>query len=344
MAANVFSVHPAHPEPGVISAAAAAIAAGKLVAFPTETVYGLGTNALDSEAVRRIFVAKGRPANNPVIVHVCDLAQARELVVDWPPIAEALAERFWPGPLTLLLPRAKCIPDIVTAGGPNVGVRVPAHPVALALLRAAGLPIAAPSANPSLRVSATTAAHVRNLLGDRVDMIIDGGSTPGGIESTVLDLHSQPPRVLRPGLVSISQLQQFIPDLATAPQPAGLRSAAPLPAPGQLPRHYAPLARMECCDSSAVGDRAASIASAGLSIGLMAFSPEIQFSAAVSPLQIRRAAMPPDPARYAEALYRVLHEFDAAGVAVIVAEMPPDRPDWFAVRDRLLRAATPESE
>ena len=172
---------------------------GGLVAFPTETVYGLGANALDAEAVRHIFAAKGRPATNPVIVHVAEIARVREVVADWPPLAERLAGRFWPGPLTLVLPRHPALPALVTAGGPTVAVRVPLHPVALALLRAAVVPVAAPSANRSTRLSPTRAEHVLAGLAGRIDLLLDGGPASGGLESTVLDVTTVPPRLLRRG-------------------------------------------------------------------------------------------------------------------------------------------------
>jgi L-threonylcarbamoyladenylate synthase len=185
-------------DPAAISEAAALIRAGRLVAFPTETVYGLGANALDPHAAARIFEAKGRPPSNPLIVHVASVEAAPELAANWPEIADRLAERFWPGPLTLVVEKADRVPGIVTANGPTIGLRVPDHPVALALLEAATVPIAAPSANRSEEVSPTTAQHVVDSLGARVDLILDGGPTNVGIESTVLDVTQTPPRLLRP--------------------------------------------------------------------------------------------------------------------------------------------------
>src|SRR5581483_10612849 len=236
---EVVRVHPQKPDETAMTRAAEALRGGGLVAFPTETVYGLGANALDAEAVARIFAAKGRPANNPLIVHVPDVAAARELVTDWPETAERLAERFWPGPLTLALPRRETIPDIVTAGGPTVAVRVPAHPVALALFRAAGVPVAAPSANRSGYLSPTRAEHVLAGLDGRIEMVLDAGPVPGGIESTVLDLTGDPPRLLRPGLVSPAELEAVIGPIRTA-EPAPTGGDRPLPSPGMLSRHYAP--------------------------------------------------------------------------------------------------------
>ncbi len=199
MHTELLAVDPFSPEPERIARAAEVLRRGGLVAFPTETVYGLGANALDPNAVAGIFHAKGRPANNPVIVHVAEARDVLRVVADWPEIAERLAQRFWPGPLTLVLPKRAGVPDVVTAGGPTVAVRVPAHPVALALLRAVGVPIAAPSANRSTQLSPTRAEHVQRGLDGLIDLILDGGPTTGGLESTVLDVTTTPPRLLRPG-------------------------------------------------------------------------------------------------------------------------------------------------
>src|SRR5579872_2410044 len=193
-----------------IDRAAELLRAGRLVAFPTETVYGLGAKALSAEAVARIFAAKGRPAYNPVIVHVSDAGAAQELVADWPDIADRLAAAFWPGPLTLVLPKSLLVPDEVTAGSQTVAVRVPSHAVALALLRAAGAPVAAPSANRSMLLSPTTAEHVLEGLDGRIDAVLDAGPAPGGIESTVIGLADSPPRLLRPGLISPAQIEAVI--------------------------------------------------------------------------------------------------------------------------------------
>src|SRR5262245_38161177 len=235
---EVLKVDPVDPDTTVIARAAEVLGAGGLVAFPTETVYGLGANALSSDAVSGIFVAKGRPANNPVIVHVASVAQAREIVDDWPATAAILADRFWPGPLTLVLPRKDRVPDVVTAGRGTVAVRVPTHPVALALIRAAGLPVAAPSANRSSELSPTRAAHVLKGLDGRIDLLLDAGPTPAGIESTVLDVSVSAPRLLRPGPIVVADLERMIGPIlraeATAP-PDG-----PLPSPGMMARHYAP--------------------------------------------------------------------------------------------------------
>lgn len=203
------------PDDAALAEAAERLRAGELVAFPTETVYGLGANALDANAVAKIYAAKGRPATNPIIVHVASVEQAKTLVKTWPAIADELAAQHWPGPLTLVLEKADHIPDIVTAGGRTVGIRIPNHPVALELLRRAGVPVAAPSANRSEEVSPTQAKHVADSLGAFVDdlLILDGGACGVGIESTVLDVTCDPPRVLRPGMAKIS--------LPPSPRPAG---------------------------------------------------------------------------------------------------------------------------
>ncbi len=245
----VFTLDPAAPNAEAIAEAARVLREGGLVAFPTETVYGLGANALDASAVARIFAAKGRPANNPLIVHVADTRAARRVVADWPPLAAMLAERFWPGPLTLVLPKRDTVPDAVTASGPTVAVRVPAHPLAQALVRAAGVPIAAPSANRSTELSPTRAEHVLRGLDGRIDVLLDGGPTAGGIESTVLDLTATPPRLLRPGLLSIAELESVLGPLSRS-LPSSVETTQSLPSPGLLPRHYAPRTPLECVETA----------------------------------------------------------------------------------------------
>jgi L-threonylcarbamoyladenylate synthase len=323
---EVIRVHPSAPDPAAIARAAEVLRRGGLVAFPTETVYGLGANALDARAVTGIFEAKGRPAFNPLIVHAADVDVARTLVSRWPPVADALAERFWPGPLTLVLPRAAGIPGIVTGGLEDVAVRVPAHPVALALLRASGVPVAAPSANRSTELSPTTAEHVVKALGERVAIVLDGGPTTLGIESTVVDLAGERPRLLRPGMVTIRELEAVIGPLDDRPLPAG---AAPR-APGQLARHYAPRARLVVCGSDE-GRRVLE-------------SSEVRPTGALVVTATDWPAdhvetMPADPAGYAARLYAVLHALDDAGCRLIVAEALPETPGWMALQDRLTRAA-----
>jgi L-threonylcarbamoyladenylate synthase len=311
------------------------------VAFPTETVYGLGAHALDEAAVRRIFLAKGRPGRNPVIVHVSDIDQARSLVAGWPTTAEQLARRFWPGPLTLVLPRLSIVPDIVTGGGPTVGLRIPAHPVALALLRRAALPVAAPSANSANYLSPTRAEHVLADLGDKVDVILDGGACPGGLESTVVDLSGAQPRLLRPGLVSREQVEAVIGPLAEA----GFKSISEhgaLPAPGMLPRHYAPRTPTWLWETESEAFSAAAAAqSQGRRAGVLRFrqaKPESLPSDLQGGARLAHLALPPDPIEAARQLYDGLHNLDRAGLDELHIALPPDQPQWLAIRDRLLRA------
>jgi L-threonylcarbamoyladenylate synthase len=328
---RLVKLDPTRPDPDVIGAAAATLRSGGLVAFPTETVYGLGANALDAAAVACIYKAKGRPARNPIIVHVANAPAARQLAAEWPETAQRLADAFWPGPLTLVLPRTSAVPDIVTGGGATVGLRVPDQPIARALLEAAGVPIAAPSANRSNRLSPTTAEHVLEDLEGRVEWILDGGPTRAGIESTVLDLSSDPPRLLRPGPIPASVLAAQVGRLDTlAALPVG--SGAPLPAPGMLRRHYAPRARLHLAADSGAAD-VQRLASAGLRVGWMLFEPTTSVSAHAV------VVMPAEPAGYAARLYAALHELDATGVEAIVAAATPADPEWAAIRDRLERGA-----
>ncbi|HVV70254.1 MAG TPA: L-threonylcarbamoyladenylate synthase, partial [Verrucomicrobiae bacterium] len=220
--------------------AAELLRAGEVVAVPTETVYGLAANALNATAVGKIFEVKQRPAHNPVIVHIADEQMARNCVAYWPSVASRLAAAFWPGPLTLVLPRANIIPENVTAGGATVGVRWPSHPFIQALIRECGFPLAAPSANPANRVSPTNAQHVRKALGDRVRLIVDGGQSQVGIESTVLDLSVSPPRVLRPGIIH----EQALVSVTGALARTGSSGSRVLKSPGLLRKHYAPRARL----------------------------------------------------------------------------------------------------
>lgn len=285
-----------------IAHAAELLRAGKLVAIPTETVYGLAANALDEDAVRRIFAAKGRPFSSPLIVHVSDPAMARDLALEWNVRAEALAAKFWPGPLTIIVSKRDKIPGLVTAGLPSVALRMPAHPVALAVIAAAQIPLAAPSANRFTQLSPTTAQHVRDGLGDAVDFVLDGGPCGVGIESTVVSLTGNVPRILRPGMVSQTQIEAVIGPVELA---GGAES------PGQHPRHYSPRTRVVIGDSPSEGRG----------------------------VRLDSASMPPEAAAYAEQFYRTLHDVDKQGYDWIAIEMPPDTPEWAGVRDRIKRAA-----
>jgi L-threonylcarbamoyladenylate synthase len=331
---QVILVDPADPQPEIIAHAAAILRSGGLVAFPTETVYGLGANALDASAVARVFAAKGRPAHNPLIVHVPEAASVSRIAADWPEAAARLAVHFWPGPLTLVLPKRSDLPDAVTAGGPTVAVRVPVNAVALALLRAANLPVAAPSANRSSELSPTRAEHVLRGLDGRIDLILDGGRTSGGIESTVVDVTCSPPRLLRPGLIGPMELERVIGPLSRGAVPAA-GSGKALTSPGMLPRHYAPRTRL-VCEESGARERVAALAKSGQRVAWIPF----EASGADAPPGVTVVRLPTDPAGYAARLYDVLHELDDAGRDVIVVELPPASDEWLAVRDRLRRAAS----
>lgn len=288
-----------------IRQAADLIRSGRLVAFPTETVYGLGANALSVTAVSRIFQAKCRPSTSPLIVHVDSLEMAHSLVTAWPDSAKQLAGRHWPGPLTLVLQKTRAVPDEVTAGLPTVGIRMPAHPVALALIRESGCPIAAPSANRFTELSPTSAEHVRKSLGDRVDMILDGGSTPVGIESTVLSLAGPNPVLLRPGMISREEIESLIgPVEIVGPAQGGAH-----PAPGMHVRHYSP--RTPLYLGAPPGDGNG---------GSLPYRGETAQA-------------------YAAALYATLHQLDQLGLDWIAVELPPTTPEWAGIHDRLRRAA-----
>jgi L-threonylcarbamoyladenylate synthase len=308
-------------EAGLLEAASM-LRRGGLVAFPTETVYGLGALAFDPRCVRAIFEAKGRPSTNPVIVHVLELPGPGPLVASVPGPAVELARAFWPGPLTLVLARGREVPDVVTAGGDTVALRSPAHPVARALLGAVGAPVAAPSANRSSGVSPTTAAHVEASLGDRIELILDGGPCEVGIESTVLDLCGEP-RVLRPGAIPREALARVLGETPGL----GPGAAGPLRSPGLLTRHYAPGACTILVEREAIEQRRAELEGEGLRVGVLACGqargPGVE--------------LPDDPDGYAQGLYGALHALDAS-FQVILIERPPTTSPWEAVLDRLRRA------
>jgi L-threonylcarbamoyladenylate synthase len=296
-----------------IGRAANLIRAGELVAFPTETVYGLGANALDPAAVEKIYAAKGRPPSSPLIVHVASIEMARELVREWPHRAEQLARIFWPGPLTLVLPKKPHVPDRLTAGLDTVGIRMPSNPIAQALIREAGVPIAAPSANLFGELSPTTAQHVRDALGDRVAMVLDGGRTNVGIESTVLSLARPEAVLLRPGMVTQQEIEAVIGPVQVLGAAAdGPHSSPGLhPSPGMHRRHYSPKTPLILIEKGQLPTNGRGIC--------------IQ--------------MPADPREYAAVLYERLHEADAEGWDWIALEHPPGSQEWAAIRDRLERAA-----
>ncbi len=310
--------------------------AGEIVALPTETVYGLAANALDPEAVAKIFKAKRRPPTNPIIVHVASITMAKRCVATWPEHARRLASAFWPGPLTIVLPRAEIIPDIVTAGGPTVGVRWPAHKLIQTVIRKCGFPLAAPSANPAGRLSPTTAQHVKELLGRKVPLIVDAGPTQVGIESTVLDLTTDPPTVLRPGMIHAESLEAVIGPVHLAPASRYGGTSAPARSPGLLGRHYAPKAKLIVLAWRDEADLKSQIRRRTYKIGechVIAHThvPRSRELAGVS-------VLPREADAFARALYAELHRADAAGAKLIVVEAPPQGPAWAAIADRLRRA------
>jgi len=313
--------------PGDLDDAAELLRGGGLVAFPTETVYGLGGLALEPLAVRAIYAAKGRPATNPVIVHVLGEKEARPLCARWPLEARQLAARFWPGPLTLVLPRTEMVPDEVTAGGPTVAVRAPSHPAARALLERIGAPLAAPSANRAEHVSPTTAAHVLRDLNGRIDAVVDGGRCRFGIESTVLSVGDGPPRLLRAGAIPRSDLEDLL-----GPIEVGPAAHSVLPSPGMQQRHYAPAARVRIAAAPALEGVVRELGSDG-PVGVLSLSAdEVSGASAVHRLSS-------DAKGYARDLYAALRDLEDRGCSSIAVEAVPDDSAWDAIRDRLARAA-----
>ncbi len=332
MNTEIAVIDPRNPDPRLIARAGELLRTGRLVVFPTETVYGLGANALDPAAVRRIFTAKGRPPTNPVIVHIADFSAVANVAADWPASAARLTERFWPGPLTIVVPKNPAVPDEVTAGGPTVAIRCPNHPVALALLRAADVPVAAPSANRSTGLSPTRAEHVMKSLGGRIDLILDAGPCPGGIESTVVDVTGPVVRILRPGLITVPMLEEVVGPVEVASRDEGVARS-----PGRMEKHYSPRTPVVLTQSrdetiAAVRD----VLWSGQRVGvLLRDSPSFNEIMVVPCYRF----LPDDPPRYAAWMYQALHEFDEKHLSAIVIELPPDTPEWAAIRDRLFRAA-----
>jgi L-threonylcarbamoyladenylate synthase len=307
----------------VIARAVAVLERGGLVAVPTETVYGLAADASSPAAVLRIFLAKGRPADHPVIVHLPRAAAMERWAATVPDAAWTLAQAFWPGPLTLIVPKAAWVDPCVTGGRDTVGLRVPSHPLTLALLEAFGRGLAAPSANRFGHVSPTTAAHVRGDLGDRVDVILDGGPCPVGIESTIVDLSEDEPAILRLGAVTREDIEMVL------RRSVKIVTDGPVKAPGQLASHYAPCAEVEVVRVTAAAARAAELAAAGVRVALIGGGVE-------ATVRLPRAGE-----GYARALYAALREADAPGVERIIVEAPPGGPLEAALSDRLARASAP---
>ena len=338
--AEILPTHTPALFDSAVARAAELLRRGELVVLPTETVYGLAANAFDSKAVQSIYEVKGRPAHNPIIVHVSDLTMARRCVAGWPDLAGRLAAAFWPGPLTLVLPRSPEIPDAVTAGGNTVGIRWPSHPFMQAVIRACGFPLAAPSANRSNEISPTNSEHVARSLGGLVPLIIDGGQSQVGIESTVLDISVVPPRVLRPGMIHEESLLAVTGTLDGSVS----NGSRVLSSPGQLRKHYAPKARL----------------------ALLAWRDEPDFELQLQRLLVERvwqipakhifviahtqipagagigriSVIPHDAEAFARAIYSELHLCDEAGAELIIVEAVPHEREWRAIADRLHRAAS----
>ncbi len=328
-------VDPVHPEPELIRAAALVLKRGGLVAFPTETVYGLGALALHADYVQRIFSAKGRPTQNPLIVHVSHAEMASALCASWPETAARVAAALWPGPLTLIVPKNDRVPAIVTAGLATVALRSPSHPVARALLLELGEPLAAPSANLYTEISPTRAEHVRKGLSGRIDLILDGGPATVGVESTVLDLSGPIPTILRPGAVTPSQIEKVIGRVAVVSDHAPDDQARA--SPGQSKKHYAPKAQVALVPNGNHGqlqDRIKRVLKLRGRVGVLAHSG---IGIAEDGVIIRR--LPSEPNEYAANLYEALHELEDAGCSHILIENVPAGEAWDAARDRLQRAA-----
>lgn len=327
-----------HASPEDIAHAVALLRSGRLVAFPTETVYGLGADATSAGAVREVFRVKGRPAGNPLIVHVADEAMARRVCAAWPARAAALVTAFWPGPLTLVLPKSDVIPPEVTAGGGTVGVRCPGHPLTLALIEAFGAPLVGPSANRSGGVSPTCAEHVREAFAPAEVFVLDGGPCLRGVESTVLDLTAEPARILRPGVVTAEEIAAVLrSEVATEHgSPSG---GGPERSPGRMRSHYAPRAPVTLVEPGEVEEALAETGQAGAVV--LTSEPRPALGHAV-------IAMPREAGAYAARLYAALREADALGPGriLVVRPWPAEgaRGVWAAVADRLARAAAPRDE
>jgi L-threonylcarbamoyladenylate synthase len=345
--AEILPTHTPALFAAAVERAAEALRRGELVGLPTETVYGLAANALDREAVARIYALKGRPAENPIIVHVASRGMARELADEWPALADRLADEFWPGPLTLVVRRSAAIPDVVTAGGDTVGLRWPMHPLMPAVIHLTGFPLAAPSANLANQLSPTCAAHVASQLGDRLALIIDGGDCNVGIESTVVDVTRGSPVILRPGMISEAAIQAAAARLDSGPvlPPSAVdREEAPsrsgvLRSPGMLARHYAPRGRLivwSWTDETELHQRLTKAGIPPETARVIAYR-QIPLSGRLPHIHV----VPDDAEAYARALYGQLHACDDDGAEWIIVEEPPSSPQWEGIRDRLRRASTP---
>jgi L-threonylcarbamoyladenylate synthase len=334
--AEILSAHTPELFQKAVHRASELLRAGEVVALPTETVYGLAANALDEKAVARIFKIKGRPADNPIIVHVAGNEMAKRCVTNWPELADRLSKSFWPGPLTLVLPRAKEIPDIVTAGGATVGVRWPGHPFIQAVVRECGFPLAAPSANLSNAISPTNAKHVRVQLAGKILLIVDGGRSQVGIESTVLDLTVAPPQILRPGMIHAESLAAVCGEIQN-PESRIQNPESALRSPGLLEKHYSPKAKLLVLNWRDDDELQSQIRNSQFAIRNCFVIAHAKIPAGDPFAGV--SVMPHDAEAFARALYAELHRCDENGAKLIIVEAPPDSPEWSGIADRLRRAA-----
>jgi L-threonylcarbamoyladenylate synthase len=346
MQTEILSTHTPELFASAVKRAAEFLRAGEVVALPTETVYGLAANALNENAVAKIFQIKGRPAHNPIIVHVASNEMARACVKNFSEIAEKFSHAFWPGPLTLVLPRAEKIPNNVTAGGETVGVRWPSHPLMQAVIRECNFPLAAPSANLSNQISPTNAEHVRAQLNGKIPLIVDGGQSQVGIESTVLDLTVSPPRILRPGMIHAESLAAVCSEVQGSSAFAALQRDEKsktenkeniLRSPGLLEKHYSPKAKLILLSWRDDAELEFKIQNLKFKIKDCHVIAHTKIPANFNAENV--SVIPLDAEAFARALYAELHRCDAAGVKIIIVETPPDLPEWSGIADRLRRAA-----
>ena len=357
MTTEVLSTHTQELFQKAVLRAAGLLRVGEVVALPTETVYGLAANALDQKAVAKIFQIKGRPANNPIIVHVASNEMAKRCVTNWPELADKLSKSFWPGPLTLVLPRARKIADIVAAGGATVGVRWPRHPFIQAVILECDFPLAAPSANLSSRISPTNAEHVRQQLGGKIPLIVDGGQSQVGIESTVLDLSASPPWILRPGMIHAESLAAVCGEVQTGAGQASRLSltketagrlkaetfqmetgATPvLRSPGLLQKHYSPRAKLVVLNWRDEAELELKIRNSQFAIRDCHVIAHTRIPSGENFARV--SVIPHDAEAFARAIYAELHRCDEAGAEGIIVEAPPGSPEWAGIADRLRRAA-----
>ncbi len=337
MKTEILATHTKALFTAAVVRAAELLRAGEVVALPTETVYGLAANALDETAVAKIFQIKGRPSHNPIIIHVADNEMARACVKKFSVLAEQFSRAFWPGPLTLVLPRAEKIPPNVTAGGATVGVRWPSHPFMQAVIRECGFPLAAPSANLSNRISPTNAEHVRSQLAGKIPLIVDGGQSQVGIESTVLDLSVSPPRILRPGMIHAASLAAVASEFRIPSSELQNRTEGALRSPGMLAKHYSPKAKLVVRDWRDDEDLKFQVLSFKFEVFECQIIAHTKIPAGFPPENV--SVIPHDAEAFARALYGELHRCDAAGAKLIVVETPPGTAEWSGIADRLRRAA-----